>query len=235
MELIKVAIADPDTLLREGLKRIFAAERDLLVVGEAANEVEVAEVVEQTKPDVLLLDLKIPKREAVPILLELNRNNEPTKPLILSLLPDKEAILDTAKAGACGYALKGTSPATLMQAIRRIHSGEIWADKQLDCAKTFVQFARQSWTDNANGGEEAISRVLSKREQEILGLVARGLTNEEIRKTLFISLMTVKVHLNHIFNKLGVNNRTQAALFFVNAYPRVLPGEVGWRLDNAEQ
>lgn len=228
MELIKVAIADANTLLREGLKRILAAERDLLVVGEAADEVEVAEVVERTKPDVLLLDLKIPNREAVPILLELSQKNIPTKVLILSLFPDKESILDTAKAGACGYALKRTSSTTLIQAIRRIYRGEIWADRQLDCAETFVEMARQTRTDDADGGEDEISRALSKRERELLGLVAKGLTNEQIRKTLFISLRTVKVHLNHVFNKLGVNNRTQAALFFVNAYSRELPGDVGW-------
>lgn len=235
MELIKVAIADPDTLLREGLKRILAAERDLLVVGEAAGEVEVAEVMERTTPDVLLLDLKIPRREAVPVLLELNQKNIPTKVFILSLFPEEESILNTAKAGACGYILKSASPATLIYAIRRVHRGEIWADKQLDCAETFVEFARQTWTDDADGGEDEIFRALSKREREILGLVAKGSTNEEIRKTLFISLRTVKVHLNHVFNKLGVNNRTQAALLFVNPYPQGLPGELGWRVKDVEQ
>lgn len=235
MELIKVAIADANTLLREGLKRILAAERDLLVVGEAADEVEVAEVVERTKPDVLLLDLKIPKQEAVPILLELNQKNIPAKVLILSLFPEEESILNTAKAGACGYALKRTSSTTLIQAIRRIHRGEIWADRQLSCAETFVEFARQAWSCDADEQENDVTKLLSKRELEILGLVAKGSTNEEIRKTLFISLRTVKVHLNHVFNKLGVNNRTQAALLFVNGYPHELPGQPGWRVKNAGQ
>jgi len=212
---IKVAIADENTLLREGLKRIFSAESDLLVVGEAADEVEVAEVVERTKPDVLLLDLEIPKRGAVPILLELNQKNIAAKVLILSLFPEEEGILDTAKAGACGYALKRTSAATLIQAIRRIHRGEISADSQLNCAETFVELARQARPHDADEQENKVAKRLSKRELEILGLVAKGLRNEEIRKTLFVSLRTVKAHLNHIFHKVGVNNRTQAALLFV--------------------
>lgn len=227
MDLIEVAIADANTLLREGLKRILAAESDLLVVGEAADDVEVAEVVERTKPDVLLLDLNISKRGAVPVVLEVKEKGPLTKVLILSLFPEKESILDTAKAGARGYALKRTSPATLIQAIRRIHRGEIWADRQLNCAETFVEFARQTWTGDANGRESEVFRALSKREREILGLVAKGLTNEEIRKTLFISLQTVKIHLNHIFNKLNVKNRTQATLLVVQAHQHESAGEVG--------
>ena len=224
---IKVVIADENTLLREGLKRIFSAESDLLVVGEAADEVEVAEVVERTKPDVLLLDLEIPKRGAVPILLELNQKNIAAKVLILSLFPEEEGILDTAKAGACGYALKRTSAATLIQAIRRIHRGEISANSQLNCAKTFVELARRTQTYDANEQEKKIAKLLSKlskRELEILGLVAKGLTNEEIRTTLFVSQRTVKVHLNHVFHKLGVNNRTKAALLFVQHESTQEPG-----------
>ena len=235
MDLIKVAIADANTLLREGLKRILAGESDLLVVGEAADNVEIADVVERTRPDVLLRDLKIPKREAVPVLLELKQKNLPTKVLILSLFPDKENILDTAKAGASGYALKSLPAATLIQAIRRVHRGEIWVDRQLNCAETFVEFARHMSTSEADQPENEIANRLSKRELEILGLVARGLTNEEIRKRLFISLRTVKIHLNHIFNKLNVTNRTQAALLFVNAYPHEIPGESGWIAKDAER
>lgn len=218
MELIKVAIADPDALLREGLKRIFSAESDLIVVGEAEHEVEAVKVVEQNKPDILLVDLNIPRREAVPLLLDLNRQNAPTRILILSLFPDKDGILNTAKAGARGYVLKRTSSTALIQAIRRIHRGEIWVDRQLSCANSFLEFARQTEDCDANRLESEILKALSKRELEILGLVAQGLTNQEISKKLFISLRTVKVHLNHIFNKLDVNNRTQAALSLVQAY-----------------
>lgn len=235
MEMIKVAIADANSLLREGLKRILSAERDLLVVGEAADDDEVRETVEVTRPDVLLLDLKIPKREAVPTLIELQQKNAPTAVLILSLEPEMEAILNTAKAGACGYFLKRSSPATLVQAIRRIHSGDIWVDRQLGCAETFVKFARQIRTDNAGELENEIAGALSKREMEILSLVAKGLTNRVISKTLFISESTVKIHINHIFNKLNVSNRTQAALLLVNAYQEGLREEPAWGVQNVER
>lgn len=222
MELIKVAIADANVVLREGLKRILAVESDLLVVGEAADNVEVAEVVERTKPDVLLLDLEIPKRKAVPVLLELKQKKVPSKVLILSLIPDQESILDTAKAGARGYVvLSGILPSMLIHAIRRIYRGEIWVDRQLKCAETFAEFARQKSGYDINELESNIAGMLSKRELEILGLVAQGLSNNEIGKRLFLAPQTVKVHLNHTFRKLATKNRTQAALLFVHHQKQV--------------
>ena len=218
MEPIKVAIADANTLLREGLKRVLGLESDLLVVGEAMNDAEVAEIVARAKPDVLLLDLEIATRKAVPTLLDLKRKNVATKVFILSLFPDQESILDTAKAGARGFGLKSILPSTLIQAIRRIHGGEIWVDRQLNCAETFLEFARQAGADEAGGTESEIATVLSKRELEILALVAKGLSNQEISKTLFISLRTVKAHVNHILNKLGVKNRLHATLLFLRHY-----------------
>ncbi len=215
MEPIKVAIADANTLAREGLKRILSAESDLIVIGEAANNVEAADIVERIKPDVLLLDLELPERNAVPLLLELKQKTVPTKVLILSRLPDQESILDTAKAGARGYVFKSIVPSALVRAIRKIHTGEIWVDRQLICADTFVEFARQAWVDDAGRSETEITKILSKRELEVLALVANGLTNHEISKRLFISVTTVKIHLNHVFGKLNVNNRIQAALLIL--------------------
>ena len=226
MELIKVAIADANVVLREGLKRILSVESDLLVVGEAADNVEVADVVERTTPDVLLLDLEIPRWKAVPVLLELEQKKVPSKVLILSLIPDQESILDTAKAGARGYVvLSGILPSMLIHAIRRIHRGEIWADRQLKSAETFAEFARQKSGYDIEELEGNITGVLSKRELEIIGLVAQGLTNEDIGKRLFVAQQTVKAHLNHIFHKLAVKNRTQAALLLVQHQTRVASGE----------
>jgi DNA-binding NarL/FixJ family response regulator len=212
-----VAIADADTLLREGLKWIFASESDLLVVGDAPSELDVLEVVKRTKPDVLLLDLHLPKKGALPILLLLNEERTSTKAIILSLLPEKERLFDTAKAGACGYVLKSaSSPVTLMQAIKRVHLGEIWVDKH-SCAETFVELARQTQNRHAGGFSDTFG-ALSDREFEILGLVGKGLSNAVISKRLFISLRTVKVHLYKIYQKLHVENRTQAALLMLNSY-----------------
>lgn len=227
MDPIKVAIADANILLREGVKRVLAAQSDLLIVGETGNDVEVVDLVERSKPNVLLLDLEIPTRKAVPILLELKQKNVSTKVLIFSHNPDQESILDTAKAGASGYALKCILPATLIQAIRKVHSGEIWADRHLECAETFVQFARPKPASDVNELENKIAKALSRRELEILSLVASGLGNREISKKLFISLPTVKAHINRILKKLNVKNRTLATLLFVEAYPNKLPRETG--------
>lgn len=217
MEVIKVAIADANTLLREGLKRIFSTESDLLVVGEAASESAALEVVERGRPDVLLLDLNLPKRGAVPILLQLTQKRSSTKTFILSLFREKEGLLDAAKAGACGYALKRTSPAMLVQAIQRVHLGEICVDNQLNCAETFVELARQTRNRHMNGFRDTFG-ALSRREFEILVLVGKGMTNDAISKRLFISLRTVKVHLYNVYQKLNVDNRTQAALLLLSSY-----------------
>ena len=212
MDLIKVTIADSNTLLREGLKRVLAAERDLSVVGETGNDDEVVHIVEQTSPDVLLLDLEIAKRQRVPLPVELKKQAVPTKILILCSFPEHDSILETAKAGARGFILKRGLPSVLIQAIRKIHSGEIWVDRQVNCAEAFVEIARRTYVDDAETAENKITTLVSRRELQILTLVTRGLTNAEIAKKLFISPETVKQHLHHIFQKLNVKNRTQAAL-----------------------
>jgi len=226
MELIKVAIGEPNIFLREGLKRVFSTESHILLVGEAGDDVDVANLVERTTPDVLLLNLDIPKRKAVAALLEFEQKHLPVKVLIFSLFPDREDILDTAKAGARGcVALNCMPPSTLIDAVRMIHKGEIWVDRQLNCAETFVEFAHQKSGRDLSERENGIAGVLSKRELEILALVAKGLTNQEIGKRLFISLRTVKAHMNHVLDKLDVKNRTLATLLFVKAYQNDLPGE----------
>lgn len=214
MQTIKVAIADANIILREGLKQILVINRDLVVVGEAADEMEVAEIVDRTSPDVVLLGLEIMKQRTVQLLLERKRKGVSTNVLILCSFPHDESILDTAKAGARGCVfLNGVQPATIIHAIRRIHAGDIWVDRRLSCSQTFAEFARQK--SGYDVDEDEFTTMLSKRELEICSLVANGLTNETISKKLFISKQTVKIHLNHIFQKLGVKNRTQAALLHV--------------------
>src|SRR3989338_7670470 len=174
---IKVVIADDHTLFREGLKRILSLEKDILVVGEASRGDEVTKVVDRARPDVLLLDLKMPKGDVIQTLLELNEKN---------------------------------------QAIKTVHSGGLWVDKEISSADAFEEIAlSQSGKHGTEPVNEAVKH-LTKREVEILRLVAEGLTNEEIGKRIFISEKTVKTHLTNIFDKLKVNNRFKAALFIMN-------------------
>jgi len=213
---IKVVIADDHALFREGLKRILSLEKDVLVVGEAARGDEVSKVVDRTRPDVLLLDLKMPKGDVVQTLLEASEKTPATKVLILTAFSEDENILNAAKSGAKGYVLKGVSSATLVQAIKTVYEGGFWVDKEMSSADAFEEIVQ---SQSGNYGGEPVNEVikhLTKREVEILRLVAEGLTNEEIGKRIFISEKTVKTHLTNIFDKLKVNNRFKAALLIMN-------------------
>lgn len=218
METIKTVIADDHNLFREGLRRILSLEKDLLVVGEAAYGDEVAPVVARFKPDVLLLDLEMPRGEVVQTLLEVSEKSPTTKTLILTAFCEEEGILNTAKGGAKGYILKGTDSQTLLKAIKTVHRGEIWVDRELPYGESFTEIARRHEARVPGGAEGGMIQVLTKRELEILTLVAEGLTNDEIGKRVFISEKTVKTHLNHIFDKLNVKNRFKAALFLMHRH-----------------
>lgn len=213
----KIAIGDADTLLREGLKRILPEVKEWVIAGEAANDVETMQLVEELKPDVLLLDLNIPRLQAVPLLLAMKEQNLPTKVLIMCLVADEAKLLNCARAGARGYNLKSAPAQTLIEAIREVSRGRIWVDRQVSCADAFAILAHRANTSEEIGAGVSVFDVLSRRELEILGLIGRGLRNEQIAKKLFISVPTVKAHLAHIFGKLNVSNRTQAALLLMQA------------------
>ena len=214
----KVVIADDHTLFREGIKRMLSLEKDILVVGEASRGDEVAKLVERTKPDVLLLDLKMPKGDIVQTLLEVKDINPATKILVLTAFSEDENILNAAKGGARGYVLKGIDFPTLLRAIKTVQGGGLWIDKELPAADVFEEIAQdQIETDDRGHAREdnETIKTLTRRELEILRLVAEGLTNEEIGKKIFISEKTVKTHLTNIFDKLKVNNRFKAALLIM--------------------
>ncbi len=217
MTPIKVVIADDHTLFREGLRKLLSLEKDILVAGEAANGEEAGKLVERIKPDVLLMDLKMPKSDLVQSLLEMSTSAPATKVLVLTAYSDEENVLNAAKSGARGYASKGVPTTSLIQAIKAIHGGGTWVDKDIPCWQAFEEIAASYSGKNRAApplGDESI-QSLTKRELEILKLVAEGLTNEEIGKKIFISEKTVKTHLTNIFDKLKVNNRFKAALMLM--------------------
>jgi RNA polymerase sigma factor (sigma-70 family) len=213
---IKVVIADDHALFRDGLRRILSLEKDILVVGEAANGDDVIKVVERTKPDILLLDLKMPKGDVVQNLLEVGAKYPSTRVIILTAFSEEESVLNAAKGGAKGFVPKGVPSTTLLQAIKAVHQGASWTDKEIPSWETFEEIAQgQSLAREAPTQFDESIRSLTKREMEILRLVAEGLTNEEIGKKIFISEKTVKTHLTNIFDKLKVNNRFKAALMLM--------------------
>lgn len=216
MLAIKVVIADDHALFRDGLKKILSIEKDILVVGEAANGDEITRVIDRTKPDILLLDLKMPKGDLVQNLLDVAARSPATRVIVLTAFSDEENVLNAAKGGAKGYVPKGVPSATLLQAIKMVHNGQSWIDKEIPSSETFEEIvqAQPSARPAVPQMDESI-KALTKREMEILRLVAEGLTNEEIGKKIFISEKTVKTHLTNIFDKLKVNNRFKAALMLM--------------------
>jgi DNA-binding NarL/FixJ family response regulator len=219
MTTIKIVIADDHTLFREGLKRILSLEKDMLVVGEAATADEAVEAVERARPDILLLDLKMPQGDALQSLGKISERSPGTKVVILTAYSEEQNILASAKGRARGYVLKGVSASTLMQAIRKVQAGEIWVDRALAGGAHFERLASTEPFEAGPPANETL-RSLTKRELEILRLVADGLTNEEIGRKLFISDKTVKTHLTNILDKLQVNNRFKAALLVMHAPAR---------------
>jgi DNA-binding NarL/FixJ family response regulator len=210
MELIKVVIADDHMLFREGLKRILSLEKDILVVGEAADCTEAIQVTARMRPDVLLMDLKMPAGNAAESLLKIAEKSPATKVIVLTAHSEDESVLSTAKSRARAYILKGISVPTLIEAIKKVNAGQIWVDPELLAGVDFERIAR-SLADAGPPANETL-HGLTKRELEILRLVAEGLSNEEIGKKIFISRKTVKTHLTNIFDKLQVHNRFKAAL-----------------------
>jgi len=213
---IKVVVADDHALFREGMRRVLSLEKDILVVGEASNGEEVIKIVERTKPDVLLLDLKMPKSDIVQTLLDVKEKHPPTKVLVLTAFSDDENILNAAKGGARGYVHKGIDFPTLLRAIKTIHGGGTWIDKEAPCSDIFEEIAQTQFRAFLDTPSNEAVKDLTRRELEILKLVAEGMTNEEIGKRLFISEKTVKTHLTNIFDKLKVNNRFKAALLIMS-------------------
>ena len=220
MEPIKIVLADDHTLFREGLKGLLARQRDLLVTAEASRAEEVEPAIAKGQGDVLLLELKMRGGDAIQTLLQLKEGCPRTRTMILTAYENEDSIVGAAKAGARGFLLKDAAPATLYQAVRNIHGGGVWIDRKLPCASEFAAIAAES--EPISPGEEADGiQNLTRRELEVLKLVAEGLSNEEIAASTFISERTVKTHVTNIFSKLKVNNRVKAALAIIR---RGVPG-----------
>jgi two-component system response regulator DegU len=212
MQPIRIVIADDHALFREGLKRLLSSEQSFLVIGEASDHREAVQVVARTRPDVLILDLKMPSGDALATLRDIGARSPATKVLILTALAEKENVVSSAQARARGYVLKGVSTPTLIEALKKVNAGEIWVDPDLSSGADFKRITTNQSVDIGPPANDTI-QALTKRELEILHLVAEGLSNEEIGNKIFISHKTVKTHIRNIFDKLQVHNRFKAALW----------------------
>lgn len=206
---ITLIIADDHMLIREGLKQLLELEGDISVVAQAGNGQEAIEKTLEYKPDILILDINMPEINGIDVLRRLKDVGANTKVIILTIHDDKEYLFATMKIGADGYILKDSDANSLIRAIRDVNSGRTYIQPNL--AKMMVD--ELNYKDEESNGMLKKIRSLTKREYEVLTLIAEGLNNKDIADKLFISEKTVKNHVSSIFKKIGVNDRIQAAIF----------------------
>lgn len=212
---VRIVLADDHPIVRDGLKKLLQLEEDFEVVGEASDGREVLEKVQELDPDVLLLDLRMPNLDGLSALQALQQTNKRTRVIVLTASEDKNEFVQAMKLGCSGIVLKQTAPDLIVKSIRKVHSGEIWLDSNTTAA-VMRQFS--TGLDNPGGGatKGRERSPLSAREREIVALVAQGYKNKEMAEKMFISEQTVKNHLHNIFDKLGVSDRLELALYAIH-------------------
>ena len=214
---VRIVIADDHPIVRDGLKKLLLLEDDFEIVGEAGDGREVLEKVQALDPDVLLLDLRMPNLDGLSALQALQQTNKRTRVIILTASEDKNEFVQAMKLGCSGIVLKQTAPDLIVKSIRKVNSGEIWLDSHTTAA-VMRQFStgQESSGGQASGGKSRERSPLSAREREIVALVAQGYKNKEMAEKMFISEQTVKNHLHNIFDKLGVSDRLELALYAIH-------------------
>jgi DNA-binding NarL/FixJ family response regulator len=208
MEPITVVLADDHAVLREGMRNLLEQQRDITVVGEAGNGHEAVAAVRALKPDIVLMDVVMPRLNGIEATKQIKKTNPTTAVLILSAYDDDRYVLGLLDAGAAGYLLKNATGREVIQAIRSVHAGEAVLHPAV-AARLLARAGRLSPRHGPVDSEEP----LTGRELEVLQLAAKGDSNKEIAKELVLSVPTVKAHLVNIFNKLGVGSRTEAVLY----------------------
>jgi DNA-binding NarL/FixJ family response regulator len=207
---IRIFIADDHELVRYALRNLLEAEDDFEVVGEAEEGESAVEGVLDLAPDVLLLDMRMPGMDGIDVCRELTDKGSDTRVLILTSFDDDEEVFGVLAVGACGYILKDTRPDSVVQAVRSVADGNSVFDSKI---ADRVISGPQAEEEETSPDRE----LLSDREMEVLRLMAKGMSNKEIGRALWIGETTVKTHVSHILRKLGQNDRTQAVLAAVKS------------------
>src|SRR5450432_172070 len=217
---IRIVVADDHPIFRDGLCRLLSLEDDFEVVARAQDGRQVLDVLQQFEPDILLLDLKMPGLDGLATLQRLQIAKNKTRVIVLTASDDKNEFVQAMKLGTSGIVLKQTATELLIKSIRKVHAGEIWLDSHTTAA-VIRQFVANDESPAASPLSAATTRErerspLSQREREIVALVAQGFKNKEMAEKMFISEQTVKNHLHNIFDKLGVSDRLELALYAIH-------------------
>ncbi len=208
MAKIRVLLADDHTIFRKGLREIIDQQSDMTVVGEAKDGVEAVNNAEELAPDIILMDIKMPRLDGIGAAHLIIERDPEVSVIILTIYLEDEYVFEAIRAGAHGYILKDAGLEKMLEAIRAVHCGEIRIDPTI-ASKALMKLCLEA--------EDPQERIISltKREKEILSFVVKGARNREIAEELLLSEQTVRNRLSGIFKKLGVRNRTEAALYAV--------------------
>lgn len=204
--MIRVLIADDHPVVRQGLRVLLEVQDDMDVVGEAPDGPDVARLAAEVAPDVILLDLKMPGMKGTEVIADLVARRIPARTLVLTSVTDPAAAQAAIQAGAAGFLYKDVNPDVLVRAIRSVHDGNLLLSPE--AAGTLL---RRGPDRGAGRGLDA----LTGREREVLGHITRGRSNREIARAMNVAEKTVKTHVSSVLAKLGVQDRTQAALYAV--------------------
>ncbi|WP_327120001.1 response regulator transcription factor [Streptomyces sp. NBC_01341] len=205
-KIIKVLLVDDHQVVRRGLRTFLEVQDDIEVVGEASDGAEGVTRIEELRPDVVLMDIKMPGTDGIEALRRLRDLDNPAKVLIVTSFTEQRTVVPALRAGASGYVYKDVDPDALAGAIRSVHAGHILLQPEV---------AGALLAQEDGGAGTGRGSTLTEREREVLGLIADGRSNREIARALVLSEKTVKTHVSNILMKLDVSDRTQAALWAV--------------------
>jgi len=212
-ESVRILIVDDHPIVRYGLRRLLESERGFIVVGEASDGLEALSLARELSPQIMLLDLAIPRRSGLEVLREVANSGLPTRTIIVSAVMEKNVIAEALQLGTRGIVLKETAPELIFESIRTVMKGQYWVGRE--SVSDLVELVRRflprvpSMAKRANFG-------LTPREMEVIAALSAGYTNGEIAQKLGLSEQTVKHHLTNIFDKLGLSNRMEVVLFAVS-------------------
>jgi DNA-binding NarL/FixJ family response regulator len=202
---IRLVLVDDHPIVLDGLETLFRLESDIRVVARCVNGEEALTAVSRNRPDVLLLDLNLPRKDGLTVLRELHEKKLGTKVVLLAAVLEEAEVLEAFRLGVRGMILKEQAPQMVVRCVRRVHAGEQWVEKHACTRALHALLDREA-------GESAAASVLTPREIQMVRMAAGGLRNKEMSERLAISEGTVKIHLHHIYQKLKVENRVQLTL-----------------------
>ncbi|MBZ4644858.1 MAG: hypothetical protein PWR27_270 [Petroclostridium sp.] len=208
MRKIRILIADDHSMVRQGLKQIVELEEDMEVVAQASNGEEAVNLAMEVQPDVILMDINMPKVNGIQAIAQLKEKGCSSKVIMLTIHADREYLVKTVQLGAAGYVLKDADSDVLIKAIQSVYKGQSYIQPTMT-TELIKEFTKGVSEEHSNKNQN----LLTQREIEVLELIAEGMLNKEIAAKLYISEKTVKNHVSNIFKKLNVSDRTQAAIY----------------------